>query len=120
MLLSKNWEVLSLTVKKEFDFNGIEKPVAVVFCNRSGNVYTPLVMGVDYSYHKEYKTYRQVLYQLVMRGKALGCTQINLGFSASVEKKKVGAVSLPVSAYMQAKDNYNFQVLANMALNGRG
>ncbi len=120
MLASKNWEVLSLTVKKEFDFKGIEKPVAVVFCNRSGTAYMPLVMGLDYSYHASFKTYRQALYQLVMRGKALGCTQINLGFAASVEKKKVGAVTSPVYAYMQTKDNYNFQVLANMAMSARG
>jgi hypothetical protein len=56
---------------------------------------------------------------LVKRGKELGCFRINLGFSASVEKKKVGASVTTVHAYMQAKDNYNFQVLANMAMNAR-
>jgi 7-keto-8-aminopelargonate synthetase-like enzyme len=117
MLLADKWEVLSLSVKKEFDFNGIEQPVAVVFCYKTADIYMPVIMGLDYSYHEAFKTYKQALYQLVMRGKLLGCKQVNLGFSAVTEKKKVGAVPATTYAYMQAKDNYNFQVLANMAMN---
>jgi hypothetical protein len=117
MLLADKWEVLSLSVKKEFDFNGIEKPVAVVFCYKTTDIYMPVIMGLDYSYHTVFKTYKQALYQLVMRGKSLGCKQVNLGFSAVTEKKKVGAVPATTYAYMQAKDTYNFQVLANMAMN---
>ena len=120
MLLGNNWEVLSLTVKNQFDFIGIEKPVAVNFCYKTTNTYISVIMGLDYSYQKEYKTYRQALYQLVLRGKALGCKQINLGFSACIEKKKVNAVQVPTFAYMQAKDSYNFQVLANMVSIARG
>jgi 7-keto-8-aminopelargonate synthetase-like enzyme/predicted N-acyltransferase len=117
MLESDKWEVLSLTVKKQFDFIGIEKPVAIVFSYKINDSYMPMIMGLDYSYHKEYKTYRQALFQLVLRGKELGCTQVNLGFSASVEKKKVNALPVVTYGYMQAKDSYNFQVLANMSLN---
>ncbi len=120
MLLCNKWEVLSLTVKKQFDFIGIEKPVAVVFCYKTTDSYMPMIMGLDYSYQKEYKTYRQALYQLVLRGKALGCKKINLGFSATTEKKKVNAQPVSTFAYMQAKDSYNFQVLANMAINATG
>lgn len=117
MVLSKNWEVLSLTVKKEFDFNGIEKPIAVVFCYKTADTYLPMIIGLNYSYNAVYKTYKQALYQMVMRGKKLGCLKVNLGFSASIEKRKVGAAALVTFAYMQAKDSYNFQVLANMANN---
>jgi hypothetical protein len=120
MLLCNKWEVLSLTVKKQFDFIGIEKPVAVVFCYKTTDSYMPMIMGLNYSYQKEYKTYRQALYQLVLRGKELGCKKINLGFSATTEKKKVNAQPLPTFAYMQTKDSYNFQVLANMAINATG
>jgi 7-keto-8-aminopelargonate synthetase-like enzyme len=114
MLLSKNWEVLSLTVKNEFDFKGIQKPVAVVFCYKTAVTYLPTIMGLDYSYSNQYKTYKQALYQMVLRGKEIGCSKINLGFSASIEKKKVGARAVATCAYMQAKDSYNFQVIANL------
>lgn len=117
MLLSNKWEVLSLTVKKQFDFIGIEKPVAVNFCYKTKDSYISVIMGLDYRYQKDYNTYRQALYQLVLRGKALGCKKINLGFSATVEKKKVNAKPVNTFAYMQTKDSYNFQVLANMAVN---
>jgi 7-keto-8-aminopelargonate synthetase-like enzyme len=120
MLLNNKWEVLSLKVKKQFDFIGIEKPVAIVFCYKTTHNYMPMIMGLDYSYKKEYKTYKQALYQLVLRGKVLGCNGINLGFSATTEKKKVSAKPVPTYAYMQAKDSYNFQVLANMAINAKG
>jgi 7-keto-8-aminopelargonate synthetase-like enzyme len=120
MLLNNKWEVLSLTVKKEFDFIGVEKPVAIAFCYNAVTAYLPVIVGMDYSYNETYKTYKQLLYQLVMRGKALNCKQVNLGFSAVTEKKKVGAVAIPTYAYMQAKDSYNFQVLANMAINATG
>ncbi len=117
MLTSNKWEVISLSVKMQFDFIGVEKPIAVVFCYKTDDVYMPVIMGLDYRYQKEYKIYRQMLFQLVLRGKALGCKQVNLGFSANTEKKKVGACPIPTYGYMQAKDSYNFQVLANMEMN---
>ena len=76
----------------------------------------PMIMGLNYCYSAVYKTYKQALYQLVMRARELGCQKVNLGFSANTEKKKVGAVPVATYAYMQAKDSYNFQVLANMAM----
>jgi Acetyltransferase (GNAT) domain len=117
LLTSCNWEVISLTVKKQFDFIGVEKPIAVVFCYKTNHTYMPVIMGLDYCYQKEYKVYRQMLFQLVLRGKALECKQVNLGFSANTEKKKVSALPVPTFGYMQAKDSYNFQVLANMEMN---
>lgn len=117
ILAAGGWEVLTLSVKPEYDFIGVEKPVAVVFCAQSGNTYIPMIMGLDYRYNSVYKTYKQALYQLVMRGAELGCERINLGFSAGTEKKKVGAASTAVHAFMQVKDNYNLQVIANMTMN---
>lgn len=117
MLTSNKWEVISLSLKKQFDFIGIEKPIAVVFCHKTNDTYMPVIMGLDYRYQKEYKIYRQMLFQLVLRGKVLGCKHVNLGFSANTEKKKVSALLVPTFGYMQAKDSYNFQVLANMEMN---
>lgn len=114
MLLNQNWEVLSLNVKNKFDFNGIRKPVAIAFCYKTSTMYEPVIIGMDYCYNESYKTYKQLLFQLIQRAKTINCKKINLGFSASIEKKKLGATSISTFGYMQAKDNYNFQVLANM------
>jgi 7-keto-8-aminopelargonate synthetase-like enzyme len=117
VLLNNNWEVLTISVKNEFDFNGIEKPIAVAFCYKALDKYIPVVVGMDYSYNECYKTYKQLLYQLIKRGKQIGCTTVDLGFSATLEKKKLGATAVSTFGYMQAKDSYNFQVLANMEMN---
>ena len=73
-----------------------------------------MIIGLDYSFNKEYKVYRQALYQLVMRAGKLGKKKVLLGFSAPVEKKKVGAVLHSTYAFMQIKDNYNVDTLAIM------
>src|SRR5258705_3693452 len=93
-----SWEVLSLTLNPD-DEKDLKKMVAVVFCYQAGDNYIPMIIGLDYAYNKEYKVYRQALYQLVMRGKMLGKKAIHLGFSATVEKKKVGAVTSPTHAF---------------------
>ncbi len=75
-----------------------------------------MIIGLDYSYNKEYKVYRQALYQLVMRAKMLGKKKVHLGFSATVEKKKLGAAIFPTYAFMQIRDSYNAEALATLSL----
>ena len=109
------WEVLSLKLDTD-DKRDPEKPVCMVFSYIAGDNYIPMIIGLDYSHNKEYKIYRQALYQLVMRGKMLGKKKILLGFAAPVEKKKVGAVAVPTYAFMQLRDSYNAETLAAMTL----
>ncbi len=109
---NSNWEILTLTVKAGFDYHGIAKPVCAVFCYKKKDQYIPVMMGMDYSYQLEYSTYRQALYHVMMRAIQLKSKKVLLGFSASIEKRKVGATQIPVYAYMQTKDNYNFDVIA--------
>jgi 7-keto-8-aminopelargonate synthetase-like enzyme len=103
------WEVLRLKLK-----TGAPKEplVCMVLCYRSGDAYTPIIIGMDYTYNKQYKIYRQALYQLVLRAAQLGKKRIYLGFSASIEKKKVGAKQYATYGYMQTNDTYSMQVLA--------
>lgn len=110
-----SWEVLALKLLPD-NKKDSKKTVAVVFSYISGNTYIPMIIGLDYSCNREYRVYRQALYQVVMRAKALGKKTIHLGFSATVEKKKVGAVSQPTYAFVQTRDNYNAQALATMNL----
>lgn len=109
------WEVVTLKLCPRGD-SSQPKTVAVVFCHMAGSHYIPMIIGLDYTYNKDYKIYRQALYQLVVRGKILGKRTIKLGFSASIEKKKVGAASCPTYAFMQTKDSYNAQALATVSL----
>lgn len=110
----KSWEIL--TLKLSAGTQEPKKTVCVVFSHIGQLNYIPMIIGMDYSYNKEYKVYRQALYQLVMRGKMIGKKAVHLGFSASIEKKKVGAVSYPTYAFMQIKDSYNAEILASMSL----
>lgn len=107
-----NWEIVSLSIKPELGY--AEKPVAVMFNYVTPKAYNFMLIGIDYDYQQEFKCYKQALYQSIMRCKEKGLQQINLGFSASFEKRKVGAEVLPTVAYMQIKDSYNMTVIANM------
>lgn len=110
-----SWEILSLKLSPEAS-KSPKQTVAVVFSYTAGDNYIPMIIGMDYSCNKEYKIYRQALYQLVMRGKTLGKKKIHLGFSATIEKKKVGAAIFPAYAFMQVRDSYNAEALATMSL----
>lgn len=120
LLENKHWEVLVLTLKKEYLVHVNNHPVCMVFSYKTNNTYAPMLIGLDYRYNKEYKVYRQALYQLIIRAKVLDKQKVYLGFSATAEKKKVGAMPIKVYAYMQNKDSYNLEVLARMNANSKG
>ena len=49
-----------------------------------------------------------------MRAKALGTDRVFFGFSAGIEKKKLGAKAKPAYAFMQSKDTFNTEVLMSV------
>ena len=107
---SKDWEFVVLYLKEEF--SGPSLPVSVCFCHvNSANVYSPMLIGMDYDYLMEYGVYRQTLYQVTKRASALQCTKVNFGISATIEKKRVGATLYPKVGYYQAKDNYAMELI---------
>lgn len=108
---NSSWETLVLQLK---DGTDAEKTVGVIFSHVDGENYIPMIIGLDYVYNGQYKVYRQALYQLVMRAGELGKKKVLLGFSAPVEKKKVGAVIHSTCAFMQIKDNFNAVTLDMM------
>jgi 7-keto-8-aminopelargonate synthetase-like enzyme len=114
MASDANWEVMTLTLKKEHDIREERKPVIVVFSYVTKEKYNPMIMGVDYAFQEKYKCYKQALYQLIERGRILGKEAVNLGLSASIEKQKYGAKVIDIVAYMQAKDNYSLEVVSAM------
>lgn len=113
LLNNKNWEVILLQLKNENE-HSLNMPVCIVFCYKTKDNYVPMIIGLDYTLNADYKIYRQALYQMVLRAKALGKKKIYFGFAASIEKKKMGAKPLKIFAYMHSKDSYNMEVLAGM------
>ena len=111
-LLNENeaWEFVVLYIKEEYSIN--RKPVSVAFCHRNAdNVYSFMLVGMDYEYLLEYNVYRQTLYQVVKRANALGCKKANFGISATLEKRKIGAIPYPKVGYYQAKDNFAMEMI---------
>src|SRR5690606_13385988 len=110
MSQDKNWEFIILKLKSD---SNAERP-AVAFgatYKNSANGYTVLIIGMDYDYLESHKVYKQALYQVVQRAKGVGANKVFLGFSAAIEKKKLGATIIPKIAFVQPNDNYNLELL---------
>lgn len=116
-VLSKHdsWEFTMVYLKPEFDSRAERKPVAAVWAFVQPGHYSPMILGMDYSFSKEFKIYKQTLYQVVKRARSLGIEKVYLGLSADIEKKKFGAVAQRKTAYVQAQDHYNLDTLETMS-----
>ncbi|MBA3680666.1 MAG: aminotransferase class I/II-fold pyridoxal phosphate-dependent enzyme [Bacteroidetes bacterium] len=113
MISLKQWDITTLSLKTEFDIKNLNKPLAVMFCYVACNNYVPMILGLDYSYHKEYRVYKQAMYSAIKRAKNLNCTKMYMGFAADSEKKMFGAKPRATYGYMQTKENYNLEVLGS-------
>jgi hypothetical protein len=107
---SPNWEALSL----QLPVNGEMKEVAVVFNYKSGTTYNAMFIGIDRHVQSEFSIYRQALYQILKRANALNCIVVNYGFTASLEKRRLGAEAHATVAYMQSEDHFNASVIESM------
>lgn len=105
-----NWEFIVLKLKQS---DKADNPaVAVMFAYKNQGIsYVPAFIGMNYDYLTEYGIYKQMLYRTILRAHELGFKKVDFGFSASFEKKKVGARVIPKIAYIQAKDNYAMEML---------
>lgn len=111
-----SWETIVLKLKPAYN-PFFTRAVAVVWCYKTRSNYIPMIIGIDYIHNKEYKIYRQALFQIVVRAAQLNKQKIYFGFSAAVEKKKLGAKQISAHAYMQYKDGYNLEVLSGLRMN---
>ena len=108
---SPNWEFVIIRLKKEYEKREENLPIGVIFGYKGENFYSPLLVGIDYDFIKPYKIYKQTLFQMVKRGRDLGKEKVYLGFTATLEKKKLGATIIPKVAYVQATDNFNMELI---------
>jgi hypothetical protein len=117
MSKTKDWEFIVLKQNQAAGEVKIEEPLAVIFCYKNAsNNYNPIFVGVNYDHIDKYNTYRQAIFQVIKRAKALGSEKVFLGLSATIEKKKFGALIIPKVAYVQAKDNFNMEFIETMAV----
>ncbi|MEN0004791.1 MAG: bifunctional aminotransferase class I/II-fold pyridoxal phosphate-dependent enzyme/GNAT family N-acetyltransferase [Bacteroidota bacterium] len=110
----EDYDIIRLYLKEERD-NPDRKPIAVMFSYKFETDYNALIIGLNYEYVRSHNTYKQMLYQTVLRAKAIGCEQVDLAYTAELEKKKVGARPYQVCAFVQSMDHFNQVVISSFA-----
>lgn len=88
-----------------------EQPVAVMYSYVNEGSYNTIVVGLDYEKVHSHHAYKQALLQTVLRAKDLGCSRIDLGYTADLEKKRVGAKRQESFSYVMAMEHYSYAVL---------
>lgn len=101
------WEVDTLVHKET------GKEMAVVLSYRSADTFIPTVIGMDYQYLHSHKIYKQTLFRLLERAVQTGCKKTQMGFGASVEKRKLTCRAVPVYSFIQLADSFNTEFINN-------
>ena len=109
------WELLELKLKPEYDTRTERHAVAIAISYKTKENYFFLVTGIDYSFLLEYHVYTQIMWQTILRAKSLGLKLINLGFTASLKKRRFGAKVIKNVAYIQTKDSFNADLISIIA-----
>lgn len=111
------WELLELKLKPEYDTREERKAVSIALSYNNGVNYTFLMVGMDYTYLKEYNVYAQTLWQTIVRANQLKLKTINLGLTASPNKRRFGPKVTSTTAYIQIKDHFTTAAIGLMANN---
>ncbi|SHL43432.1 aminotransferase class I/II-fold pyridoxal phosphate-dependent enzyme [Flavobacterium chilense] len=110
------WEFILLYIKEDTD----QEPVGVLFCYKNcAHTYVPSLIGMDYTVSRKYNLYRQLLFQGIKRAQELHYKRVELGITATFEKRKLGAQLISKFAYLQAKDNFSMELLSTMQIENK-
>lgn len=107
-------EVMLLSIKHEFEKELNGRPVGFALCYKSKDTYCFMITGMDYNYLTTYQIYPQLLGQIIARAKELNLSFVNMGLTASQNKRKFGAKVEPQVIYFQANDNFNMELISMM------
>lgn len=111
----ENWEFIKLYLPKNATEEESEKQLCGVgICYKTAPLYNAILVGINYDYNEKFSIYKQMLYQVCLRAIELEMNQINMGLSADIEKKKLGAKQYEKIAYFEVTDSYNLEILENM------
>lgn len=103
---AEGWEFILLRDKETNEL------IAIGSAFVGDDVYQTVLLGLRQIEGK--KVYHQMLYQAVLRGQELDCDKMNLGYSADEAKKDIGAKQKRKIAFVQSKDNFNFEVIESI------
>jgi 7-keto-8-aminopelargonate synthetase-like enzyme len=110
------WEFILLYLKEDTN----QEPVGVLFCYKNcAHTYVPSLIGMDYTVSRKYNLYRQLLFQGIKRAQELHYKRVELGITATFEKRKLGAQLISKFAYLQAKDNFSMELLNTMQIENK-
>lgn len=110
-----DWIFFELYLKEAYHLENQpgDKPVAVGICNINAPVFNCALVGLDYQFQYEHRSYQCLLYEMVCWAKDNGYQRINLGYTADREKKKVSAKQTTAFAFLNFEDDFTMQVIAN-------
>ncbi len=104
----RDWEFIMFYIHQG------EMPLAGVICAHKGkNSYQGVLLGLDYRF-QHLKTYKQALYQLMLRAKQLNMDKLHLGLTANIEKRKLGAQLFSRVGFVQIDSNYHLELVENL------
>ncbi len=110
-----NWEFITFHLKSKYLKDGDNSMIGVSFNYKTKESYCGVILGMDYNYSKEYKVYKQILFEGIMRARALNKKRIYLGLTSAQEKRKYGAQIKERVGYLQTLDNYKLELIESMA-----
>lgn len=99
------WDILELREKTS------GKVVCAVFSFITGTMCHTLLIGQDY----DYLPYRPGMVSTIMRAKSLGCSHVQLGFSADMEKIRLGATGSTKCALIQTTDTFTYEYISMLS-----
>lgn len=111
------WELMLMRLRPEAGGSPGMPPVAFGAHFVGRRHYAPMLVGLDYTYVRSHRSYRQALRQALLRARAHGAERILLGMGAPLEKTRLGARAETRVAYVQASDHYSQEVLAVLEAN---
>ena len=106
-----DYDILRLRLRSD----KTKETVGVMLSHNFRGQYTALVVGFAKEINLKHKVYKQLLFQTVERAHAQGARKLSLGFTAELEKKKLGARPVPTSAFVSVDDLYAASVIESMA-----
>lgn len=109
LLESPAWEIGALRIRDGGPADG--RPVAFWAAHVHGDHYAPLFCGLDDDWLASHGTYRAMLVHILRRARARGATTVHLGMDAEIEKRRVGARTVPTCVYGQVRDHYQGALL---------
>ncbi len=105
------WEIVSMHLSPEAGGPADGRAIGFVAGFKgTANRYTGMVCGIDYEFQNHH-VYRQMLWQLIRRTRAHGCSSLALGVDAEFEKQRLGAVGTDQCVYLHATDHFGGAVM---------